>query len=69
MASGVEISGKKGLFKLFLGEIKLKETLSRIHFVTGNNLKLSPSYFAFSLVPLCFREVKALFLQPGFMSL
>lgn len=40
MASGVEISAKKGFLKLFLSEIKLKETLSRINFVAGTNLKL-----------------------------
>ena len=61
MASGVEISAKKGFLKLFLSEIKLKETLLRINFVTGTNLKLSPSYFEFSLVPWCFEYFKALF--------
>lgn len=61
MVFGVEILGKKGLFKLFLGEIKLKEILLCIYFVIGNNLKLLFLYFVFLLVFLCFCEVKVFF--------
>lgn len=39
-----------------LNEIKFKETMSLNHFVTRTILKLSTSYFAFSLVPLCFEQ-------------